>query len=382
MRKVTVLGSTGSIGTAALEVIRKYPGRFRVVGLTSGRNIDLLEKQIEEFDPLVVAVADGAEAERLRLRTVGREILSGPEGIRDVAAHPEADFVLSAISGSAGLLPTMAAIREGKIIGLANKETLVMAGPLVREAVARYGSELIPVDSEHSAIFQCMRGHERSDVRRLVLTASGGPFRGLRMEDFKDIKPEDALNHPTWRMGKKITIDSATLMNKGLEVIEAHYLFDFEPRDIEVIIHPQSIVHSLVEFTDGALMAHLSLPDMKGPISYALSYPERLGGVLGTCRLYELGPLTFERPDVERFPCLGHAYDALRAGGTATAVLNAANEMAVEAFVEGHITFQQIPVIIGKTLDAHEPVPLTDMETVVEADSWARKKFRELLDGR
>ncbi|NOZ24707.1 MAG: 1-deoxy-D-xylulose-5-phosphate reductoisomerase [Nitrospirae bacterium] len=379
MKKITVLGSTGSIGTATLEVVRRYPDRFRVVGLAAGRNIELFKRQIDEFRPQVVAVADDTAAERLRKDAGSVEILSGPGGIREVAAHDGADFVLSAISGSAGLLPTLAAITKGKTIGLANKETLVMAGPLVNKAVAEHGATIIPVDSEHSAIFQCMHGHNGSDIRKLILTASGGPFHGRKADDLVDIKPEEALNHPTWQMGKKISIDSATLMNKGLEVIEAHYLFGFAPGDIEVIIHPQSIVHSLVEFIDGALIAHLSRPDMKGPISYALSYPERLDGVLAPCRLHELGTLTFESPDMERFPCLRYAYDALESGGSATAVLNAANEMAVDAFMEGRITFHQIPVIIKKMLDAHKPVPLDDIETVLSADGWARRMFRELV---
>ncbi|GBE37345.1 1-deoxy-D-xylulose 5-phosphate reductoisomerase [bacterium BMS3Bbin07] len=379
MKNITILGSTGSIGTATLEVIRRYPDKFRVVGLTAGRNIKLFQRQIEEFRPLVVAVADDTGAGKLRENTGFSEILSGPQGIQDVAAYPEADFVLSAISGSAGLLPTLSAIMEGKTIGLANKETLVMAGPLIKEAIAKYGARLIPVDSEHSAIFQCMHGYDSSDIKRLVLTASGGPFHGRKGDDLKDIKPEDALNHPTWQMGKKITIDSATLMNKGLEVIEAHYLFGFASHDIDVIIHPQSIVHSLVEFLDGALIAHMSHPDMRGPIAYALSYPERLEGVLAPCHLYELGALTFERPDIERFPCLRYAYEALNAGGTATAVLNAVNEMAVEAFIEGRMTFHQIPVIIEKVLNAHEPLSLKDIETVMWADAWARRKFGELV---
>jgi 1-deoxy-D-xylulose-5-phosphate reductoisomerase len=379
MKKITILGSTGSIGTATLEVIRMYPEKFRVVGLTAGRNIELFQRQIEEFRPLVAAVADDTEAGKLRENTGFNEILSGPEGIRDVAVYSGADFVLSAISGSAGLLPTLSAIMEGKTVGLANKETLVMAGPLVNEAIAKYGARLIPVDSEHSAIFQCMHGYNSSDIKRLILTASGGPFHERKSDDLRDVKPEDALNHPTWQMGKKISIDSATLMNKGLEVIEAHYLFGFAPQDIDVIIHPQSIVHSLVEFLDGSLIAHMSHPDMKGPIAYSLSYPERLEGVLAPCHLYELGTLTFEKPDIERFPCLRYAYEALNAGGTATTVLNAVNEMAVEAFIEGRITFRQIPVIIERVLNAHEPVSLKDIETVMLADGWARRKFRELV---
>jgi len=379
MKKVTILGSTGSIGRSALDVIRQYPDRFKVVGLAAGRNISLLKDQIEEFRPEVVALSDADSVVKLKEIVKIERVFSGPEGVQEVAAYPDADFVLSAISGSAGLLPTFAAIKAGKTIGIANKETLVMAGSLVNEAVKEYGASLLPVDSEHSALFQCMHGHNISEINRLILTASGGPFREKSMKALKEVGPDEALSHPTWQMGDKITIDSATLMNKGLEVIEAHYLFGFTSEGIEVVIHPQSIIHSLVEFRDGTMIAHLSNPDMRSPIAYALSYPERLDGVLKKCNLYAIGSLTFEEPDMERFPCLRLAYEALDMGGTATAVLNAANEMAVAEFLKRNISFTQIPLLIERVLESHRPEPLNDMETVQRADSWAREKFMEAL---
>jgi 1-deoxy-D-xylulose-5-phosphate reductoisomerase len=380
MKKVSILGSTGSIGRSTLEVIRKYPNRFEVVALSTGRNIELLLEQIREFRPKIVAVSDHERAETLRTHISDVEVLSGVDGLLSVASFQEADFVVSAISGSAGLLPTLQAIRAGKTIGLANKETLVMAGEIVKRELQLYNSKLIPVDSEHSAIFQCLEGRDLSTVRRLILTASGGPFRELSAEQMNNIGVADALNHPTWNMGKKITIDSATLMNKGLEVIEAHFLFDVSPDAIEVIIHPQSIVHSLVEFIDGSILAQLSIPDMKGPIAYALSYPERLESILQECSLTEIGTLIFEEPDIHRFPCLGYAYEALRLGGTAPTVLNAANEMAVDAFLRGIIPFVKIPVIIEKILHAHTPQSINTLEDVLEADRWARRKFNEIVE--
>lgn len=380
MKNVTILGSTGSIGRAALEVIRSYPDSFRVAGLASGHNFELLQKQIEEFRPAVAALSDSDSADRLRECVGSCEVLSGADGICEVAAYADADFVLSAISGSAGLEPTMSAIQPGRTIGLANKESMVMAGPLVNESVSRHGARLLPVDSEHSALFQCMEGHNFSDVRQIILTASGGPFRSVSDGRLDSVTPEEALSHPTWNMGAKITIDSATLMNKGLEVIEAHYLFGFGAEKIEVVIHPQSIVHSLVEFSDGALIGHLSSPDMKGPIAYALSYPERLDSVVQPCRLHEIGTLTFESPDMEKFPSLRLAYESLRRGGTSTAVLNAANEMAVAAFLRKEISFTQIPLLTEQVLDSHQPETIADIETVQMADSLARVKFRELVN--
>ncbi|NOY64728.1 MAG: 1-deoxy-D-xylulose-5-phosphate reductoisomerase [Nitrospirae bacterium] len=380
IKNISVLGSTGSIGRSTMDIVRQYPDRFRIVGLAAYKNIDMLEEQIREFRPDIVGVYDAQSAETLSRRVGGVRVAGGLEGIIDVAIHPEAEFVVSAISGSAGLIPTLEAIRAGKTIGLANKETLVMAGPLVQDALVRYNARLIPVDSEHSAIFQCLEGRDKETVRRLILTASGGPFHGYDIDNFSSISAEDALNHPTWRMGKKITIDSATLMNKGLEVIEAHFLFGFSHEDIDVLIHPQCIIHSMIEFKDGSLLAQLSVPDMKGPIAYAMAYPERLEGVLSPCRLPEIGALTFDTPDTENFPCLGYAYEALKVGGTMPAVLNAANEMAVEAFLSDTITFRDIPVIIKKVMDAHNPEPIREIKEVLRADAWARAKFNEILE--
>ncbi len=375
MKKVVILGSTGSIGRSALDVIRRFPDRFRVIGLAAGGNMELLRRQVEEFRPELVALRDEPQvAGDFPCRIVG-----GLQGIREVATLPEADIVLSAISGSAGLLPTLSAIDEGKTIGLANKETLVMAGPLVQKRLLETGARIIPVDSEHSAIYQCIIGHSRMEIRRIILTASGGPFFGESLESLESVSPDDALMHPTWSMGRKITVDSATLMNKGLEVIEAHYLFGFAPDEIDVVIHPQSIIHSLVEFSDGTLLAQLSRPDMKGPIAYALSWPERLPGVVEECRLTEIGELSFHRPDTDAFPCLRLAYDALRAGGTAPLVLNAANEVAVDGFLKGLIPFTSIPVIIEKVLQQTEFTEIADLDLLLEVDSGARRRAEELV---
>jgi 1-deoxy-D-xylulose-5-phosphate reductoisomerase len=382
IKNISVLGSTGSIGRSTMDIVRQYPDRFRIIGLAAYKNIDILEEQIREFRPEIVGVYDSDNAEILSNRVSSVKVVGGLEGIIDVAIHPDADFVVSAISGSAGLIPSLEAIKSGKTIGLANKETLVMAGPLVKDALIRYNSRLIPIDSEHSAIFQCLEGRDKDDVRRLILTASGGPFHGYDIDNFNSISAEDALNHPTWSMGKKITIDSATLMNKGLEVIEAHFLFGFSHEDIDVLIHPQCIIHSMIEFKDGSMLAQLSVPDMKGPIAYAMAYPERLEGVLSPCRLPEIGALTFDTPDTENFPCLSYAYEALKAGGTMPAVLNAANEMAVEAFLANTITFKDIPVIIKKVMDAHNPEPIREIKEVLKADAWARAKFNEILEER
>jgi len=383
MKRITVLGSTGSIGRNALEVVSRHRDRFRVVVLTAGKNIDLLEQQIESFSPELVAVADEAAAEELRKRAGRRfrslPILSGLTGIAKAAGYDNTDFVLSAIVGSAGFLPTVLAIHSGKTIGLANKEALVMAGKIVTEKAKKYGARILPIDSEHSAIFQCIEGYKQSDVRRIILTASGGPFVGKSIEELNTITPEDALKHPNWNMGKKITIDSATLINKGFEMIEAHYLFGLPPERIEVLIHPQSIIHSIVEFHDRSCIAQLSKPDMKGPIAYALSYPERLVDIMEELELSKIESLTFHKPDNESFPCLLYAYMAMGAGGTMPSVLNAANEVAVEAFLRGIIRFTEIPLVIKKTMDKHVVMSDTKLEAVVEADSWARKTAREII---
>ena len=348
MKTLSLLGSTGSIGMNVLAVVRQFPDRFRVAGLSAGRRVDLLAEQVREFRPEVVSIADPALADRLvALLPVDcrPHILTGAEGNRRVATLSSADMVVSAVVGAVGLLPVLAAIEAGKDVGLANKETLVMAGRLIMTAVRAHGVRLLPIDSEHSAIFQALEAGRRQDVARIILTASGGPFRTTSPEVLRGVTPAQALAHPNWSMGPKISIDSATLMNKGLEVIEARWLFAVEPEQIEVVVHPQSIVHSLVEFRDGSVVAQLGIPDMRIPIAYALSYPERLDLGLARLNLAECGGLVFEPPDTDRFPALRLACEALAAGGIKPAVLNAANEVAVAAFLDGRITFAAIAAI-------------------------------------
>lgn len=382
MKRLTILGSTGSIGRNTLDVVSCNREDFKVVALTAGRNLDLLEKQIRSFSPEVVAVADKETADSLSKRINGVGILSGIEGINYVASHENSDLVISAIVGSAGLIPTLAAIKSGKTICLANKEALVMAGGIVMSEAKKNRVKIIPVDSEHSAIFQCIEGHKKSDIRRIILTASGGPFVNKSRIELNNITPKDALRHPNWNMGKKITIDSATLMNKGFEVIEACWLFGMPSEKIDVLIHPQSIVHSMVEFRDRSCLAQMSMPDMRGPISYALSYPDRLEDPIPGLELDKIESLTFKKPDNENFPCLSYAYDAIKAGGTMPCVLNASNEIAVHAFLNDRIGFNDIPVIIKKTIDSHTVKLHPILDDVLEADRWARKtaekKIKEL----
>ncbi len=381
MKRITILGSTGSIGKNALEIVSNYRNRFKVVALTAGKNINLIEEQIKSFSPEVVAVADEAAAMELRSRMGGHvpSILSGHEGVAEAASYKGSEFVLSAIVGAAGLIPTISAIRSGKTIGLANKEALVMAGRIVTEEAKKSGVRIFPVDSEHSAVFQCIEGRRNSEIRRIILTASGGPFAGKDISELNDMKPEDALRHPNWQMGKKITIDSATLMNKGFEMIEAHYLFNVPPEKIDVLIHPQSIVHSIVEFLDKSYIAQLSMPDMKGPIAYALSYPERLENVMQGLDLDGIDSLVFKKPDNKSFPCLSYAYRAMESRGTMPSVLNAANETAVDAFLKGMIRFTEIPFVIRETMEKHEVLPDTDLAVILKADNWARKKAEEII---
>lgn len=382
MKKIALLGSTGSIGTSTLEVVAEHSDRFQVVTLTAGNNLEKLEQQIRQFRPQAVSVlnAENAKILRRRLGQGAPEILYGIEGLIACATATDAELLVSAIVGAAGLVPTMAGIEAGKDIALANKETLVMAGALVLAAVARKGVRLYPVDSEHSAIFQAMAGQRRKDIRRLILTASGGPFRSRALAELGKVTPADALNHPNWRMGRKITIDSATMMNKGLEVIEAHWLFDLPAEQIAVHIHPQSIVHSMVEYVDGSVIAQMGIPDMKTPIAYALSHPERLPLKLPALDLCALGKLTFEQPDGHRFACLPLAYQALEAGGAAPAVLNAANEVSVEAFLAGGIGFLDIPHVIQATLDRHHNHSPEHVDEVLRADRWARNTARRVID--
>jgi 1-deoxy-D-xylulose-5-phosphate reductoisomerase len=384
MKRLAILGSTGSIGRNALDIVSAHRDRFRVTVLTAGSNVALLDKQLESFTPDVVAVADKKAAQELK-RRIGKKrasllvILSGQDGIADAASYEDSDFVLSAIVGAAGLIPTLSAVRSGKTIGLANKEALVMAGRILISEANKCRSKIIPVDSEHSAIFQCIEGHRKAAVRSIILTASGGPFAERRPADMADITPEEALKHPRWKMGKKITIDSATLMNKGFEVIEAHHLFGIPHQSIDVVIHPQSIVHSIVEFRDRSCIAQLSVPDMKGPIAYALTYPQRIDNVIDGLSLHEIGTLTFKKPKKISFPCLSYAYQALEAGGTMPSVLNAANEVAVNAFLKGIIRFTEIPVIIKKTMEQHIISSDTELHAVIEADQWARKTAERVM---
>ncbi|PLX85092.1 MAG: 1-deoxy-D-xylulose-5-phosphate reductoisomerase [Desulfuromonas sp.] len=381
MKNLCILGSTGSIGVSTLDIVAAHPERYRVVALTGGNNLERLREQTLRFSPKVVAVVSEQDALRLKesLGAQAPEILAGVEGMAACASHSEADMVVSAIVGAAGLVPTMAAIEAGKDVALANKETLVAAGPLVMEAVRRRGVNLFPVDSEHSAIFQSLTGHRRADVQRLILTASGGPFRDSSLEELRGVTPAQALAHPNWDMGRKISIDSATMMNKGLEVIEARWLFDLPADRIGVHIHPQSIVHSMVEYVDGSVIAQMGIPDMKTPIAYALSYPERLSLPLPPLDLCAVGTLTFDQPDTERFACLSLAYQALESGGTAPAVVNAANEVAVEAFLEGRVAFLQIPEVIRAALDRHRSEPLDSIEAAQRADRWGRAEARRII---
>lgn len=372
-RGVAVLGSTGSIGTNTLQVIERLSQRFHVVALTAGRNVRLLVEQARRFRPRYVALAtrEGAAAAREALGA-GVRVGWGPEGLVEAAVLAEADIVVTAVVGAVGIRATVAALRAGKRVALANKESLVAAGELVTQAAAAGGGEIVPIDSEHSALHQCLRGEEPASVSRLWLTASGGPFRTWSLERMKSVRPEEALQHPTWRMGGKITIDSATLMNKGLEVLEAHWLFGMPLEQIEVVVHPQSIVHSMVEFVDGSVVAQMAPPDMKGPIQYALCYPQREKNRFGTLALTKLGTLTFEPPDTERFPALQLAYEAGRMGGTAPAALSAANEVAVSAFLEGRIGFLDIARCVEEVLRRHRPVSADTLESVLAADAWAR----------
>ena len=381
MKSIVILGSTGSIGTNTLDIVRRFPDEFRVVGLTGGGNIERLEEQMRAFKPHAVAVSTESSASLLRSRCADLpiEILSGEDGFTHVAALPNAELVISAIVGAAGLVPTLAAIRSGKHIALANKEPMVMAGQLMQAEARKHGVRIFPVDSEHSAILQSLEGHRIEDVRRLILTASGGALWTLTKEQLQDVTPERALQHPNWKMGSKITIDSATLMNKGLEVVEARWLFDIPESRIDVMIHRESIIHSLVEYTDRSVIAQLGLPDMRTPISYAMRYPARMPLDLPSLDLTEVGKLTFCQPDHDRFPCLNLGYESLRIGGTMPAAMNAANEIAVEAFLNHGLRFIEIPQVIRSTMDAHAYRDITGLEDALEADRWAREKAGSLV---
>lgn len=415
-KEIIILGSTGSIGRQTLEVARNF--NIKVCGLSANTNIELLEEQAREFGPKAVAVADEEKAAKLRisLKDTGIEVLAGMEGQRRLVSMHEGDTVVTAMVGIAGLVPTLEAIKNGKNIALANKETLVTAGKIVMDAAAKSGVSIIPVDSEHSAIFQCLEGNNKSavkinedatasnasdnkskiknngsgksnkngavcnsPVKRLLLTASGGPFRGRRADELKSVAREEALKHPNWCMGNKITIDSATLMNKGLEVIEARWLFDIEEDRIQVLVHPQSIIHSMVEYVDGSIIAQLGSPDMRIPIQYAITYPERKGNSFTRIDLLKIGSLTFEEPDLKTFRCLSLAYDALKDGGTMPVVLNAANEVAVELFLQDRIAFLDIPELIGEAMGRHTIIENPSLEDILETDMDARRQVMKLV---
>jgi 1-deoxy-D-xylulose-5-phosphate reductoisomerase len=376
MKHLAILGSTGSIGRSALAVVDAHPTRLKVVALAAGENAALLAEQVARYSPDAVAMASSDGVDRLRAACgAGAPAVAGvgTDGLVAVATHPSVDIVICASAGTAGLEAVLAAIEAGKTIALANKEVLVMAGELVTEAARRRGVAILPVDSEHNAIHQCLHQRPRSEVRRLVLTASGGPFRDHPAGSLDDVDPEAALQHPTWQMGRKITIDSATMMNKGLEVIEARWLFDVLADQIDVVVHPQSIVHSLVELIDGSVIAQLGVTDMRLPIQYACSYPDRWDGSLPSLDLVAAGRLEFFAPAVDRFPCLGLAYRALRDGQTFPVVLNAANEVAVGAFLDRKLGFMMIPRVIEKTMDAHTAGPVSTLQLVRHADRWARE---------
>jgi 1-deoxy-D-xylulose-5-phosphate reductoisomerase len=378
-RSFALLGSTGSIGVSTLALVERFPDRFRAVALAAGRNMAVLAEQVRRHAPDLVSVADEACARDLHARIpefTGR-ILVGSEGPLAVATHPEADLVVSGLVGALGLVPTLAAVHAGKHVALANKEVLVVAGELVTRAARDKGVDLLPVDSEHNAIFQALQGHSRAEVKRIVLTASGGPFLSRPVAELESVTVAEALNHPTGKMGPKITIDSATLMNKGLEVIEARWLFDVGADRIDVVIHPQSIVHSMVEYIDGSVLAQMAVPDMTIPIGYALAYPARLPlDYLRPLDLPAAGTLTFVAPDRSRFPCLDLAYRALRAGGTMPAVLNAANEIAVERFLAEDLAYREIPALVSSVMDAHERAEAASIDVLLAADAWARDAAR------
>ncbi len=378
-KKISILGSTGSIGVNTLEVIASAPDQFEVVGLVCGTQMALLEKQIEKFHPKIVSVGTEENARLLQQKFSQLEVLWGEEGLLAVAQDSRSSFVVSALVGARGIKPTLTAIQAKKDVALANKEVLVAAGAVIMPEVRKRGSKLLPIDSEHSALFQVFEDHNRNSIEKIILTASGGPFLHRPQETFSSITPEEALNHPRWSMGKRITVDSATLMNKGFEIIEACWLFDLKPSQVDVVIHPQSIVHSLISYRDGNMLACLSTPDMKAPISYALSYPKRMPTEVVRLNLAKVKELTFVEPDIEKFPLLKLTQEVAKKGNVYPALMNAADEIVVDAFLRRQISFLQIPILIEKTLSAYtESLPIS-LEGILEADSWARRKVRELM---
>ncbi len=378
MKRLTIIGSTGSIGQNTLRVVEHLSHRFQIFALAANSAARQLAEQAAEFHPAVVAIGDAGRVDEFRqrcreLKVSIPEIVTGESGLRKITSAADVDIVVSAAVGAAGIQPTYTAVASGKTVALANKEAMVIAGELLRKTAASTGARIIPVDSEHSALDQCLRSGQRAEVRRLILTASGGPFRDTPHDRFSSITPEEALKHPTWKMGKRITVDSATLMNKGLEVIEARWLFDIPAEKIDIMVHPQSVMHSMVEFVDGSVVGQLGTADMRQPIQYALTYPERLSSPVPPLDWNLVSRLDFMQPDRKKFPCISLAYRAIEAGGTAPAVLNAADEIAVEAFLNRKIPFSDIPKLIAGTLEAHKPNKAERLETIIEADAWARK---------
>ncbi len=384
---LTILGSTGSIGCSTLDVVRRHPDRYRVYALTAARRAEDMLAQIAEFSPRFAVMTDAEAAESVRAGlpfNATTQVLAGADALIDVASAAEVDQVMAAIVGAAGLLPTLAAAEAGKRVLLANKESLVMAGPLFMEAIRRGGAELLPIDSEHNAIFQSMPADYAGDlsekgIRKILLTASGGPFRGRTSEALKDVTPSQAVAHPNWSMGAKISVDSATLMNKGLELIEACFLFNCQADDVQVVVHPESVIHSMVQYCDGSVLAQLGQPDMRTPIAYGMAWPERIEAGVASLDLFEIARLNFAAADEETFPCLGLAKQAFAAGGTMPAVLNAANEVAVDAFLQEQIPFNDIPTLIARVMSEHHPVAADDIETILSADAWARSRARETI---
>jgi 1-deoxy-D-xylulose-5-phosphate reductoisomerase len=381
MRSIALLGSTGSIGVNTLDLVRRFPDRFKIVGMVAGENLKLLAAQIKEFSPRCVAIKNEKDVPRLRklLGAKRTEICWGVNGATNISTAHEVDVVLAAIVGGAGLVPTLQAVQAGKEVALANKEALVMAGEIFVNEAKKANTRLFPVDSEHSAIFQCLQGNRRDEVDKLILTASGGPFLRTPLSRLRHVTISQALKHPNWKMGRKITIDSATMMNKGLEVVEAHWEFDVEPSRIDVVIHPQSVVHSMVRYQDGTIIAQLGMADMRIPIAYALAYPHRLDGGWRPLEMTEHGELNFLPVDKRRYPALGLAYHALKQGGTMPAVLNAANEIAVDAFLAGKIGFREIHRTIEKTMQGHSPQRARNVEDILEVDRWARERATLLV---
>ncbi|MGH9754469.1 MAG: 1-deoxy-D-xylulose-5-phosphate reductoisomerase [Blastocatellia bacterium] len=388
MKQIAILGSTGSIGCNTLRVVDALKGEFGVAALGAGSNVELLARQVEQYRPRLVSVGDEESAEKLLYELKRRGVTSRPEigvgveGLCEVATCDGVEIVIGAVVGARGLLPTYRALEIGRRVALANKETLVVAGELMTRAAEKSGAELLPVDSEHNALHQCLRGEKRREVKRLILTASGGPFRNSSREEIENATPAQALRHPTWRMGAKITVDSATMMNKGLEVIEARWLFNASADEIDILVHPQSVMHSMIELVDGSIIAQMGVTDMRHAIQYALTYPDRRPAELPPLDLTTLGKLEFFAPDTEKFPCVALAYDALRRGGAQPAVLNAANEVAVAAFLDEKIKFGDIPRLIRAACEAHTPQPASSLDTVLAADRWARDWVEQKIGGQ